>query len=108
MGLLDLLNLRNTAIRFALIGRWTLFRAEKPLDTDESIQMEFTKDGRLVYATGRKDGTHISNLVYKVSGDILITDQPSSPREERTKFWFDSEGNLVLEYDGRKWWLKRL
>ena len=108
MGLLDSLNLRNTAIRVALTGHWELFRAERPLDADDSIQMEFTKDGRLIYSTRRKDGIHIRHLVYKVSGDVLITDQPSSPREERTTFWFDSEGDLVLEYDGRKWWFQRL
>lgn len=35
-------------------------------------------------------------LTYRVEGDVLVTDQPSDPREERTKFKFTASGNLVL------------
>jgi hypothetical protein len=39
-------------------------------------------------------------LTYRVEDDLLITDQPSSPREERTRFWFSPDGRLVLDYEG--------
>ncbi len=48
------------------------------------------------------------NLLFRVDGDHLVTNQPSQPQEERTKFSFDAEGNLILDYDGNKSWFARL
>ena len=38
-------------------------------------------------------------LTYKVDGDQLITDQPSHPREERTKVEFQGK-DLILDFQG--------
>jgi len=38
-------------------------------------------------------------LTYTVQGNILVTNQPSNPRQERTQFDFTNEGELVLTYD---------
>ena len=35
-------------------------------------------------------------LTYRVVDDVIITDQPSHPREARTRFSFDPDGSLVL------------
>jgi len=48
------------------------------------------------------------NLTYQVSGNILITDQPSYPKVEQTKFSFDPNGQLVLRYPGAKAWFERV
>jgi len=37
-------------------------------------------------------------LTYRIEGDTIISDQPSHPREEKTKFSFTPEGKLVLIY----------
>jgi hypothetical protein len=81
-----------------LIGRW---RQIGPA-SDESTSMEFTNDGKLIYSIHSAGKTRVINLVYEVSGDQLITDQPSNPRKEISKFYFEPSGILVLDYQGEK------
>lgn len=40
-------------------------------------------------------------LTYRVEDDVLVTDQPSALREDRTDFVFEPDGALVLEYGER-------
>jgi len=49
----------------------------------------------------------IMKLTYRVEGDYLVTDQPSSPRAERTRFRLESDGTLRLEFGGQKSWFRR-
>ena len=80
-----------------LIGRW---RQVGPAP-DEST-MAFTNDGKLIYSIHTGDKTQVINMVYEVSGDQIITDQPSNPRKEISKFYFEPSGILVLDYQGEK------
>jgi len=50
----------------------------------------------------------IMNLTYEVSGNKLITDQPSHPKKERTEFSIESNGQLLLRYPGSKTWFERI
>jgi hypothetical protein len=50
----------------------------------EAAEMEFRDDGWLYYWIPASDRWQIMKLTYRTEGDVLITDQPSSPREERT------------------------
>ena len=59
----------------ALVDRW---RQVSP--ADEDVTMAFMPDGKLVYSIHVDDKTQIINMVYEVSGDQIITDQPSHPR----------------------------
>jgi hypothetical protein len=71
--------------------------------------MIFHPDGRLVYEIHLQDRIQIMNLTCRISGNVIISDQPSHPKEERTVFSFDDNGAmLVLEFEGSKGWLKRL
>jgi hypothetical protein len=79
-----------------LIGKWT-----GSVD-GQTVEMEFTTDGRLTYTIHAGKRLQIMHLVYRVEADTLITDQPSHPREERTKFRFDEPGRLLLDYEGRE------
>jgi len=45
-----------------------------------------------VYVIHQKDSKQIMNLVFKVDGNHLVTNQSSQPQEEKTKFSFDVEG----------------
>ena len=73
----------------------------------DGVTMTFTEDCKLVYVIHQKDSKQIVNLVFKVDGNHLVTNQSSQPQEERTKFSFDADGNLILDYDGNKSWFTR-
>ena len=65
----------------ALLGKWM------GRFNGEPIAMEFHKGGRLAYvALSPRGPTQIMRLTWRVEGDDLITDQPSHPDEQRTKF----------------------
>jgi len=87
-----------------LIGSWKLVRDETDNDTGEGVTMEFSEDGRLTYSIDQQESVEIMNLTYRVDGDELVTDQASSPREHRSRFWFEDDGLLVLENEGRRSW----
>ena len=91
-----------------LFGRWALDRSEQDLDTGESVVAEFTPDGRLDYAITKGGQTGIVKMVYRVESGVLVTDQPSSPHEERTKYAFDGDGLLVLEFGGQRSWFRKI
>ena len=108
MGLLGFLKGNKSNLpdeRF--LGEWQLVKQEGDMDVGEGVTMTFTDDGKLVYVIHQTDSKQIMNLVFRVDGDRLVTNQPSHPREETTKFSFDSEGNLILDYDGSKTWFAR-
>jgi hypothetical protein len=98
MGLVDFF--RRRAIRAAhqeLMGVWTLVRAAPGIDAGDGCQVELAPDGNMTYIIREGDRLQIMKLVFRVEGDELVTNQPSTPREERTQFRI--EGNeLVLRY----------
>jgi hypothetical protein len=61
----------------------------------EPVGMEFLDDGRLAYVVVSDGKQQTILMTFRVDGDVLVTDQPSHPREERTLFRFDN-GALVL------------
>ena len=109
MGLLSFFKRENNSLpdqRF--MGRWKLFKDEGAMEIGDGVTMTFTEDGKLVYVIHEKDSKQIMNLVFRVDGNHLITNQLSQPQEEKTKFSFDAEGNLILDYDGNKSWFTRV
>lgn len=64
--------------------------------------MAFSSDGKLTYSIHDGDKIQVINMVYEVSGNQIITDQPSNPRREISLFSFEPSGILVLAYDGEK------
>jgi hypothetical protein len=83
-----------------LLGRWY-----GKLDGD-SMAVEFAPDGRLACVILHGDRRQTIMLTYRLEGKYLITDQPSHPREERTKVEFVGD-DIVLEFQGRKTRLTR-
>ena len=109
MGLLSFLKRRNDAVSDGrLLGRWKLFKDEGGAEVGDSVTMTFLEEGKLVYVIHQQDSKQIMNLVFKVHGNYLVTNQPSHPKEERTKFSFDPEGNLIFDYDGNRTWFTRV
>lgn len=83
-----------------LIGRWVADPESKSEGEMENSSLEFFEDGSLIYTIHEAESDQKALLVYKVNGDVLVTDQPSSPQREETRFLFNSDGKLVLDYGG--------
>ena len=90
-----------------LIGCWRRVRSEVTAEDEEAVELQITGEGALQYCTLTKGKWQIMKLTCRSEGDTLFTDQPSAPREERTRFSFDDGETLVLEYDGKKAWYRR-
>ena len=82
---------------FSVVGRW---RQVSPAGDD--VTVVFTSDGKLTYSIHDGDKIQVINMVYEISGNQIITDQPSNPRREISLFSFEPSGILVLDYDGEK------
>ena len=83
-----------------LVGSWKLIEADPSLDLGENDEMRISEDGDLFYAIDAGSRWQIMNLTYKVESDFLITDQPSNPNVQRTKYYFEKGGILILDYEG--------
>lgn len=86
----------------SLIGKWIA----SPTDIDATrdygnTTLQFTKNGDLIYTIHEDQKKKKILLKYHVQDKVLITDQPSKPREERTNFGFSPTGELLLSYGGK-------
>ena len=70
--------------------------------------MEFHPDGTLQYSIELPDKTQIIKLTYSVLDDVIISKQPSSQKEERTRFSLVADGTLKLDHDGTRLWFQRV
>ena len=80
----------------SIVGKW-IGRVN-----GEAVGMEFLDDGRLAYVVLTADGKRQTmRLSYRVEGNVLVTTQPSNPREERSEFQI--EGNsLSISFGGQR------
>jgi hypothetical protein len=91
-----------------LLGTWRLVKSDGGTDVGNGVTMTFMGNGRLLYVIHQNDSDEIMNLVFSVDGDHLVTNQPSRPQTESTRFLFDGEGHLVLDYGDSKTWFGRV
>ena len=63
-----------------------------------SVTVEFTKTGRLIYTIHGDEKDQIMLLTYSVENGVIISDQPSSPSIERTRYSFAPHGRLLLNH----------
>lgn len=83
-----------------IIGEWVSDpRDRNCLRAFDNVSMEFMKDGQLIYTIHEPGKDQIMLLTYRIENGIIVSDQPSSPRGERTPFHFASGGRLVLMTD---------
>jgi hypothetical protein len=81
-----------------LIGTWRTDPNDQwSLREYGDVSLRFEKDGTLFYTVHLPIKAQIMRLTYRVDGNRLVTDQPSSPREERTEFFFTSDGRLAVK-----------
>jgi hypothetical protein len=83
-----------------LVGSWTIDLLSSGAEAFGDVSMEFTAGGDLIYTVHRSDADQIAMLTWRLEGDVLVTDQPSTPREERTHARIDEAGRLILGSPG--------
>lgn len=82
-----------------LAGRWVLDPTDAlAVAAFGDVVVEFD-GGRLKYEINLPDKKQIMLMTYKVDGDEVVTDQPSHPRPERTKFQITGN-RLILNFGG--------
>jgi hypothetical protein len=100
MGLLSKFLFKKTLDK-RLEGVWASdMEDETTRNSIGNVTMVFTNDGKLVYEILEGAKVQRMNMVYWTSGDTLYSDQPSNPRQESTKYKFENNSSLNLEYDG--------
>jgi hypothetical protein len=100
MGILSAVFGRKNRDSKGLVGCWHLVRTEgQPFEPAEA---DFRDDGRLYYSVLSGQRWQIMKLRYRIEGDTLVTDQPSHPREERSRFALAPDGTLTIEFAGNK------
>ena len=68
----------------------------------------FGRDGKLIYVEHESTQDNVVRLTYQLSGTVVITSQPSAPREERTKVVLAADGVLTLSFGNRVVHYKRV
>jgi hypothetical protein len=81
-----------------LLGRWRSVAGT----TDETATVEFDEQGSLMYTIRGLRSDQKFFLRYRTDGGVIVSDQPSAPREERTTYRFTPEGHLVMTYKGEE------
>src|SRR6187399_1805543 len=61
------------------------------------VSLRFEASGTLEYTVHLSSKNQIMRLTYRLEGSWLVTDQPSSPHEERTEVFFTPDGRLAVK-----------
>lgn len=88
----------------ALVGVWHL--AKRSSD-DQDTDLEILPDGRMIYAIREANKWQLMKLTYRLEGNVIVSNQPSAPREERTEYSFQSDGSLILSLGGEQTTFRR-
>src|SRR4051812_43773125 len=87
-----------TATQPSLLGTWRTDPGDASSLRDfGDVSLRFEQDGTLTYTIHLPKKVQVMRLSYRVKGNILVTDQGSSPREERAEFFFTSDGRLAVK-----------
>jgi len=91
----------NSIMKHRFLGTWKVDEND-PVSVKNygDVTMTFEAEGTLKYVVNNGKEQQIMLLTYEVQDDKLITDQPSSPQKETTRFEFISDDKLKLFFDG--------
>jgi hypothetical protein len=78
------------------------------MEVGEGVEMDFAPDGKLTYTIRQSGSRQIMNLTYEVQGSEIVSNQPSAPAENRTRYMIDDQGQLVLRFGGSRSWYQRV
>lgn len=93
----------DAAVGTELVGTWK----SDPNDTEGGgayghVTLDFGADGTLLYVIHEAGRDQIMRLTYRTEAGVIVTDQPSEHRSERTEYRIEDDGTLVLAFGGRK------
>jgi len=84
-----------------LLGKWSIDPTDEPsIQMYGKIEMDFDSKGNLRYAVASESGWQVMLMTWRVDGNVIVTNQPSHPREERTPFELSPEGVLTVAFGG--------
>ena len=84
-----------------LIGIWNSdLNDEATKNSIGDVTINFKVDGSLIYDIHDGDKLQRMNMTYRINGDTIISDQPSHPQEQRTKYKLENTDKLILEFEG--------
>lgn len=84
-----------------LIGIWRVDPADlATLKSLGDVEMEFDHGGNLIYVIKGEETQQIILMTYKVQGGSILTDQPSHPSPQRSKYVLSDDGALTIYFDG--------
>lgn len=90
-----------------LLGTWRLLRADAALDFAPGVRMEFCADGELVYHFDVGGTDQAILLRYRVDGDTLHTENPTTPHSMCVRITHGVGDVLQLDFGGAGAWLVR-
>lgn len=90
-----------------LQGTWRLFRADPSLDFAPGVRMEFAAGGVLRYHIDVAGSDQVVDLLYRVDGNTLLTENVIAPHSTTVKFAREGEDVLALDFGGASAWLLR-
>lgn len=94
----------DAAMTSKLLGTWSGRHDDEP---EAEVIQEFHPDGTLTYIVRKQSGAEVADLIYSVRGNVLVTDQPDDPQIRETRFRFEGDDVLVLEYAGEEFRYQR-
>ncbi len=86
-----------------LLGKWsTDENDQQSIDFLGDVTMTFTPKGELIYEIIEGDRLQIIYMIFWTEDDkCIISDQPTKPRKEKTKYVFETADSLILEFEGQ-------
>jgi hypothetical protein len=92
---------KSEATGTELLGRWMI----DPTDTAAveafgDAALEFDERGNLIYIIKEAEKDQVILMTYRVVGDVVITDQPSHPDPQSTRFEVSGDA-LSLTFGGQ-------
>lgn len=90
-----------------LLGTWRLYRADPELDFAPGVRMEFVADGHLRYHIDIGGTDQVVQLLYRVDGDTLHTENVVTPHAMSVQIAREGEDVLALDFGGASAWLLR-
>lgn len=83
-----------------ILGIWRLLRADPALDFAPGVRMEFRPDGALRYHVDVDGHDQVIDLVYRLEGDVLHTDNPASPHSTSVRIVHGEADVMLLDFAG--------
>jgi hypothetical protein len=84
-----------------LIGMWVTDNTDTEAFKEYGkTTLEFGSDGQLTYTIHTPEKEQKIFCIFKVVGSYILSNQPSHPQEEKTRFHFRNDGRLVLDFEG--------